>query len=97
MAITQERQEMQLAMQLKQEGWIHDITDLSVLECQERANWCRDTFGPKYSQLYPNAWAGKWFGAELPFQSGGVIPNRQFIFMFRDDKIYTMYRMMFPN
>jgi hypothetical protein len=42
-------------------------------------------------------WAGKWYGAELPFQTGGIDSKRQVVLMFRDDKLYTMYRMMFPN
>jgi len=94
MAITQERFEMRTAQQLKRDGWIHDMYDLSVLECRERANWCRDTFGSMYNDL---TMSGKWFGAELPFQSGGVIPNRQFVFMFRDEKLYSIYKMMWPE
>jgi len=94
MAVTQERFEMQTAQQLKQEGWIHDITDLSVLECQERAKWCRDAFGPMFDNI---SWAGKWYGAILPFQTGSIVPNRQFVFMFRDEKLYTIYRMMWPE
>jgi len=42
-------------------------------------------------------WAGKWYGAQLPFQTGGVNVNRQFVFMFRDEKLYTIYRMMWPE
>ena len=94
MAIIQEREEMRTAQQLKQDGWIHDMTELSITECRERANWCNETFGPRYDNM---TWAGKWYGAQLPFQSGGVTPNRQFVFMFRDDKLYTMYRMMWPE
>jgi hypothetical protein len=45
----------------------------------------------------PTTWAGKWFGADLPFQSGGVTLERQFVFMFRDDKLYTMFKVMFPE
>jgi len=97
MAITQEREDIRLAIQLKEEGWIAEICNLDMKACQDRVNWCRDSFGPMYSQLYPNAWAGKWFGAELPFQAGGITPQRQFVFMFRDDKLYTMYKMMFPE
>ena len=51
MAVTQERFEMQTAQQLKQEGWIHDITDLSVTECQDRANWCREAFGSMFDDI----------------------------------------------
>ena len=94
MAITQERYEMQVAMRLKQYGWIHDMTELSITECQERATWCHETFGRMYDDM---TCSGKWYGAELPFQSGGVIPNRQFVFMFRDYKLYTMYKMMWPE
>lgn len=94
MAITQERYEMQIAMQLKRDGWVHDMTELSTSDCRERANWCRDTFGPMYDDMIM---AGKWYGAELPFQAGGAVPERHFVFMFRDDKLYTIYRMMFPN
>ena len=97
MAITQEREDMRLAMQLKSEGWIYELCDLSVTDCRDRANWCRETFGPRYAQLYPDAWAGKWYGAELPFQSGGVTPNRQFVFMFRDAQLRTIYKMMWPD
>jgi len=93
MAVT-ERQEMRTAQMLKRDGWVHDMYDLSVKECQERANWCRETFGGMYNDL---TMSGKWYGAELPFQAGGVTPKRQFVFMFRDDKLYTMYRMMFPE
>jgi hypothetical protein len=94
MAVTQERYEMRTASMLKQEGWLHDMTELSIMECQERAEWCKATFGPIYN---PITWDGKWYGAELPFQAGGAVPERHFVFMFRDDKLYTMYRMMFPN
>jgi hypothetical protein len=98
MAITQEQEDMRIAIRLKREGWIHDMTDLSITQCQERSNWCINSFGPMYQDLYSPSYftgEGKWFGAELPFQTGGV-PKRQFVFMFRDDKLYTMYRMMFP-
>ena len=94
MAITQERFEMRTAQMLKRDGWIHDMTELSITECRERAEWCKETFGSVYNDL---TMSGKWFGAELPFQSGGVTPKRQFVFMFRDDKVYTMYKMMFPE
>ena len=93
MAVT-ERQEIRTAQMLKRDGWIHDMTELSITECQERAMWCHETFGRMYDDMIM---AGKWYGAELPFQSGGVIPNRQYVFMFRDDKLYSMYRMMWPN
>jgi len=92
MAITQERYEMQVAMRLKRDGWVHDMTELSITECRERAEWCKETFGGVYNDL---TMSGKWFGAELPFQTGGI-PKRQFVFMFRDDKLYTIYRIMFP-
>jgi hypothetical protein len=94
MAITQERYEMQVAMGLKQDGWVHDMYHISVLDCKQRAEWCRDTFGPMYNDIIM---AGKWYGAELPFQTGGVTPNRQYVFMFRDDKLYTMFKVMFPE
>jgi hypothetical protein len=45
----------------------------------------------------PITWAGKWYGAELPFQTGAVSVNRQVVFMFRDDKLYTMFKVMFPE
>lgn len=95
----QEREGMRVAMQLRQKGWVHDMTELSVTECRERAEWCRATFGQMESIWNPMTYSneGKWYGAELPFQSGGVTPNRQFVFMFRDDKLYTMYKMMFPE
>jgi hypothetical protein len=94
MAVTQEREDMIIAMKLKQEGWIHDMTGLPVTECQERAKWCREAFGPMYDDMIM---AGKWYGAQLPFQTGGVNVNRQFVFMFRDEKLYTIYRMMWPE
>jgi hypothetical protein len=92
MAITQEREDIRLAIQLKKEGWIAEICNLDMKACQDRVNWCRETFGRMYDNM---TWAGKWYGAQLPFQSGGVIPNRQFVFMFRDDKLYTMFKVMF--
>jgi len=94
MAITQKREDMRIATGLKREGWIHDMTDLSTTECQARANWCRETFGPMFDNI---TWTGKWYGSELPFQAGGVIPKRQFVFMFRDEKLYTIYKMMWPE
>ena len=86
--------EMRVAMELKRDGWVYDMTGLSVTECQDRANWCREAFGPMFDDI---TWAGKWYGAQLPFQTGGVNVNRQFVFMFRDDKIYTMYKLMWPE
>ena len=94
MAVTQEREDMRVVMQLKRNGWVHDMHDLSVQDCWERAEWCKETFGPIYNDM---TWSGKWYGAELPFQTGGTVPKRQFVFMFRDDKLYTMYRMMWPD
>jgi len=93
MAITQEREDIRLAIQLKEDGWIAEICDLDMKACQERATWCHETFGRMYDNMI---WSGKWYGAQLPFQSGGVTPNRQFVFMFRDDKLYTMFKVMFP-
>ena len=94
MAITQEREDMRVAIQLREQGWIAEMPDLSLGECLERAIWCNETFGPRYDNM---TWAGKWFGAELPFQTGEVTPNRQFIFMFRDDKLHSIYKMMWPE
>jgi len=94
MAVTQERYEMQVAMRLKRDGWVHDMYHISISDCKQRAEWCRETFGPMYDDVIMS---GKWYGAELPFQSGGVTPNRQYVFMFRDDKLYTMYKMMWPE
>jgi hypothetical protein len=88
------QEEMRVAMELKRDGWIYDMTGLSVKECHDRANWCREAFGPMFDDI---SWAGKWYGAQLPFQTGGVNVNRQVVLMFRDDKLYSMYRMMFPN
>ena len=91
---------MRMALKLRQQGWVHDICELSVTDCKERADWCRDTFGQMYGQLDSMTWdyeSGKWYGAELEFQAGGVGVNRQFVFMFRDEKLHTMYRMMWPN
>ena len=94
-----EREEMFIAQQLKQDGWVHDLYDLQVRDCRERANWCRETFGPMHGHWNTMTYSdeGKWFGAELPFQSGGVTPKRQFVFMFRDEKLYTMFKIMFPE
>ena len=85
---------MRVAIQLKRDGWVHDMNDLSIKECKERAEWCMQTFGSMYNDVIME---GKWYGSELPFQTGGTLPKRQFVFMFRDDKLYTMYRMMWPN
>lgn len=93
MAIT-EREEIRIAYQLRKDGWAFELLEVGVLDCQKRANWCRETYGNMYNQM---TWDGKWWGAELPFQTGGITPKRQFIFMFRDDKLYTMYKMMFPE
>jgi len=88
------QEEMRVAMELKRDGWVYDTIDLSVMECHDRANWCRDAFGPMFDNI---TWAGKWYGAILPFQTGSIVPNRQFVFMCRDDKLYTIYRMMWPE
>jgi hypothetical protein len=96
MAITQEREEMRIAHQLKNNGWIYEMYNgnRSNADLRAMADWCRDSFGPMYNDM---TWAGKWFGAELPFQAGGITPQRQFVFMFRDDKLYTMFKVMFPE
>jgi len=94
MAIIQEREDLRIAQILKKDGWVHELCDLDMKVCQERATWCHETFGRMYDDM---TWSGKWYGAQLPFQSGGIIPNRQFVFMFRDDKLYTMYKMMWPE
>ena len=94
------KEEMRTALQLRKQGWVHNICELSVTDCRQRADWCRTTFGQMYNTPDPMTWdyeSGKWYGAELDFQAGGVNVNRQFVFMFRDDKLYTMYRMMFPE
>ena len=67
MAVTQERYEIQVAMRLKRDGWVHDMYHISISDCKQRAEWCRETFGPMYDDMIM---AGKWYGAELPFQSG---------------------------
>jgi hypothetical protein len=94
MAITQQREDLRTAQILRKDGWVHELCDLDMKACQERATWCHETFGRMYDDM---TWSGKWYGAQLPFQSGGVIPKRQFVFMFRDDKLYTMYKMMWPE
>jgi hypothetical protein len=94
MAVTQEREDMRTAQQLKQDGWVHELCDLDMKACQERASWCHETFGRMYDDNM--TWSGKWYSAQLPFQAGGVTPDRQFVFMFRDDKLYTMFKVMFP-
>jgi hypothetical protein len=98
MAITQEREEMRIASQLKHDGWIHEMYDgnRSTTELREMADWCKQSFGPMYSQLYPNAWAGKWFGATLPFQDMGG-SSHHVVFMFRDEKIHSLFKVMFPG
>ena len=96
----QEREDMKIAMKLKQRGWLHDILDINTAECQERAEWCKTSLGPMYQDLYSPLYfegEGKWYGAVLPFQTGAVTPNRQFVFMFRDEKLYNMYKMMFSE
>jgi hypothetical protein len=98
MAVTQEREEMRVAMQLKHDGWVaHIFDDKRISELKEMSDWCRQSFGPMYSQLYPNAWAGKWYGAQLPFQSGSIDTKRHVVFMFRDDKLYSMFKIMFSE
>ena len=95
MAVTQERDDMRVAMQLKQDGWVYHVFDKKhAFELQEMAAWCNQSFGPMYNDM---TWAGKWYGAQLPFQTGGVDINRQVVFMFRDDKLYTMFKVMFPE
>jgi len=94
MAIIQEREDMRIAIQLKEEGWIAELIANTTLDLQDKVNWCRQSFGPMYNDM---TWAGKWFGAELPFQTGGIDSKRQVVLMFRDEKIHTMYRMMWPN
>jgi hypothetical protein len=95
MAITQERYEIQVAMQLKKDGWAYYMFDKKLTsELREMVSWCNQSFGPMYN---PITWAGKWYGAELPFQAGGVDINKQVVFMFRDDKLYTMFKVMFPE
>jgi hypothetical protein len=93
------KEEMRIAMQLKREGWVHEICDIPLQDCRERADWCRATFGGMYGFWNHLTYSGegKWYGSELDFQTGGVQSNRQFVFMFRDDKLYTMYKMMFPE
>jgi hypothetical protein len=93
MAITQEREDIRLAIQLKEEGWIAEICNLDMKACQERATWCHETFGRMYDNM---TWAGKWFGATLPFQDMGG-SSHHVVFMFRDDKIHTLFKVMFPG
>jgi len=92
------KEEMRVALQLRQQGWVHDICELSATDCRKRADWCRSTFGQMHSIWDPYTYTneGKWYGTELDFQAGVVSVNRQFVFMFRDDKLYTMFKMMFP-
>jgi len=95
MAVTQERYEMQVAMRLKQDGWIpHIFENKRISEVKAMADWCIGSFGPMYNDM---TWAGKWYGAQLPFRLGGVDVNWQVVFMFRDDKLYTMFKMMWPE
>jgi hypothetical protein len=95
MAYTQEREDMRVAMQLKRDGWIpHIFENKRISEIKEMADWCIGSFGPMYNDM---TWAGKWYGAQLPFQTGGVNVDRQVVFMFRDDKLYTMFKVMFPE
>lgn len=95
MAVTHEREDIRVAMQLKRDGWIYHMFDSKPpSELREMAAWCSQSFGPMYNDM---TWSGKWYGAQLPFQSGGVSVNRQIVFMFRDDKLYTMFKVMFPE
>lgn len=96
MAITHEREDIRTAIQLKEEGWIAEIVSYNNTNIRNRADWCREAFGPMYSQLHPNAWSGKWYGAELPSQTDNKVRS-QVLFMFRDEKLYTMYKMMFSE
>ena len=95
MAITQEREEMRIASQLRHDGWIHEMYDgnRSDADLRAMADWCRDSFGPMYNDM---TWAGKWFGAKLPFQDMGG-SSHHVVFMFRDDKIHTLFKVMFPG
>ena len=95
MAVTHEREDMRVAMQLKKDGWVYHMFDKKhTAELREMAAWCSQSFGPMYNDM---TWAGKWYGAQLPFQTGAVSINRQVVFMFRDDKLYTMFKVMFPE
>jgi len=97
MAITQERLDMKTAMKLKHDGWIHEMYngDKSATELRTMANWCFESFGPMYDSVELGEF-GKWFGATLPFQDmGGATYN--VVFMFRDEKIHTMFKLMFPE
>ena len=40
MAITQEREDMRIAIQLKEEGWIAEIIGNTTLDLQDKVNWC---------------------------------------------------------
>ena len=95
MAITQEREDMRVAMQLKRDGWVYHMFDKKrPFELREMADWCMQSFGPMYNDM---TWAGKWYGAQLPFQTGGIDSKKQVVFMFRDDKLYTMFKVMFSE
>jgi len=95
MAVTHEREDMRVAMQLKKDGWVYHMFDKKhTAELREMAAWCNQSFGPMYNDM---TWAGKWYGAQLPFQTGAVSVNRQIVFMFRDDKLHTMFKVMFPE
>ena len=95
MAITQEREDMRVAMQLKRDGWVYHMFDKKrPFELREMTAWCSQSFGPMYNDM---TWAGKWYGAQLPFQTGGIDSKKQVVFMFRDDKLYTMFKVMFPE
>jgi hypothetical protein len=95
MAITQEREEMRTAQQLKQDGWVYHMFDNKhTSELREMTAWCNQSFGPMYNDM---TWTGKWYGATLPFQTGGIDSKKQVVFMFRDDKLYTMFKVMFSE
>jgi len=95
MAITQERKEMRIAHKLKHDGWIHEMYDgsKSTTELRKMAAWCNQSFGPMYDDM---TWAGKWFGATLPFQDMGGA-SHHVVFMFRDAKIHSLFKVMWPG
>lgn len=81
---------MDTAIQLKEQGWVAQLTPwASVSHLRAKSNWCRETYGPMY---VPNEVGklGRWFVASLE-------SRRQVVFLFRDEKLYSMFKIMWAS